>query len=409
MKFELLKIDPATGARRGRLHTPHGTVETPVFMPCGTQGTVKALSPQELEGEGVELILCNTYHLYLRPGHELIAELGGLHRFMSWPHPILTDSGGYQVYSLAELRRISEEGVSFQSHLDGSKHFLSPEKVIEIQQALGSDIIMALDECAPYPAAYEYVKTSIELTLRWARRCREAHTSRNPALFGIVQGGVFPDLRERSAEETVRIGFEGYALGGLSVGESKTQTYEVIASTAPMLPLEKPRYLMGLGPPEDLLEAVALGIDMFDCVMPTRHGRTGSLFTSQGRLNIKAARYAKEEGPVDPECDCYTCRHFSRAYLRHLFITGELLGLQLNTLHNLHFYQNLMQQVRRAIEAETFREFKAGFLAKLMQEREDNQSWVEVDKGGQEGRRPRSGKVRMKNKGSTKEVKGFND
>lgn len=365
MKFELLKTDPATGARRGKLYTSHGTVETPVFMPCGTQGTVKAISPHELEEEGVEIILCNTYHLYLRPGHQVISELGGLHRFMNWPRTILTDSGGYQVYSLAKLRCISEEGVSFQSHLDGSKHFLSPEKVIHIQQALGSDIIMPLDECVSYPASYDYVRASTGLTLSWARRCREAHFDQNPALFGIIQGGLFQDLREWSALETVNVGFEGYAIGGLSVGESRDQMYEIVAHTVPFLPTDKPRYLMGVGTPGDLLKAMGLGIDMFDCVMPTRHGRTGSLFTSHGRINIKGAQYAREEGPVDPECDCYTCRNFSRAYLRHLTQSGEVLGLRLNTLHNLHFYQTIIRQARRAIEEGNFLEFKAAFLARL--------------------------------------------
>jgi queuine tRNA-ribosyltransferase len=361
--FELLKIDPATGARRGRLTTPHGRVETPAFMPCGTQATVKALTPHELAAEGVELVLCNTYHLYLRPGHRLIEGLGGLHRFMSWPGAILTDSGGYQVYSMASLRRVSEEGVTFQSHLDGSRHFLSPELAIDIQKALGADIIMPLDECAPYPSPEGYLERSLELTLRWAERSRAAHPDGRPALFGIVQGGTDKRLREQGAERLLEIGFDGYALGGLAVGESKEAMYEMIGHTAPLLPSDQPRYVMGVGTPEDLVEAVARGADMFDCVMPTRHGRTGSLFTSEGRINIKAAQHARDERPPDPGCECYTCRHFSRAYLRHLFVADEILGLRLNTLHNLHLYLALMQQIRRAIEEGTFAEFRARFLA----------------------------------------------
>jgi len=360
--FDLLKIDPVTGARRGRMTTPHGTVETPVFMPCGTQGTVKALSPDELEAEGVQLVLCNTYHLYLRPGHRLIEELGGLHRFMAWPGAILTDSGGYQVYSMALLRRISEEGVLFKSHLDGSQHFLSPELAIEVQKALGADIVMPLDECAPYPSAIDDLQRSVQLTLRWAERSRVAHPDGEPALFGIIQGGTDKALRERGAEVLQRIGFEGYALGGLSVGEPKEAMYEIVAHTTPLLPADRPRYLMGVGTPEDLVEAVARGVDMFDCVLPTRHGRTGSLFTSQGPINIKGARHASDERPPDPACDCYTCQHFSRAYLRHLFVAGEILGLRLNTLHNLHFYLTLMKQIRQAIEDGTFTAFRTGFL-----------------------------------------------
>ncbi len=363
MTYELLKSDPATGARRGRITTSRGSVETPAFMPCGTQATVKTLTPHELEAEGVELVLCNTYHLYLRPGHQLIEELGGLHRFMGWPGAILTDSGGYQVYSMASLRRVSEEGVTFQSHLDGSRHFLSPELAIEIQKALGADIIMPLDECAPYPSSDGYLERSLDLTLRWAERSRAAHSDVQPALFGIVQGGTDKRLREQGVERLLEIGFEGYALGGLSVGESKEAMYETIGHTAPFLPADRPRYVMGVGTPEDLVEAVARGADMFDCVMPTRHGRTGSLFTSEGRINIKAAQYARDERPPDPACDCYTCRHFSRAYLRHLFVADEILGLRLNTLHNLHLYLALMRQIRRAIEEGTFAEFRAGFLA----------------------------------------------
>ncbi len=365
MTFDLLKIDPATGARRGRITTPHGTVDTPVFMPCGTQATVKALSPDELVAEGVQLVLCNTYHLYLRPGHRVIEELGGLHRFMAWPGAVLTDSGGYQVYSMATLRRISEEGVTFRSHLDGSDHFLSPELAIEIQKALGADIVMPLDECAPAPSADGYLRRSLELTIRWAERSRAAHPDGEPALFGIVQGGTDKGLREEGAKALQQIGFEGYALGGLSVGETKEAMYGTIAHTTPLLPADRPRYLMGVGTPEDLVEGVARGVDMFDCVLPTRHGRTGSLFTSLGRINIKGARHARDERPLDPACDCYTCRHFSRAYLRHLFMAGEILGLRLNTLHNLHFYQTLMKQVRQAIDDGTFAAFRTAFLERF--------------------------------------------
>lgn len=362
MTFELLKIDAATGARRGRLRTPHGTVETPAFMPCGTGGAVKALTPHELETEGVQMALCNTYHLYLRPGHRLIEELGGLHRFMAWSGSILTDSGGFQVYSLAPLRQISEEGVSFRSHLDGSLHFLSPELAIEVQKSLGADIIMPLDECAPYPATTDYLQRSLGLTLKWAERSRVAHPNGQPALFGILQGGTDKALRDRAATALQKIGFDGYALGGLAVGEPKALMYETVAHTTPLLPVDRPRYLMGVGTPEDLVESVMRGVDMFDCVMPTRHGRTGSLFTSQGRINIKGATHASDERPLDPACDCYTCRHFSRAYLRHLFMAGEILGLRLNTLHNLHFYLTLMQQIRQAIEDGSLTAFRTRFL-----------------------------------------------
>lgn len=369
MRFELLKIDPETGARRGRITTAHGTVETPAFMPCATQAAVKALAPEELEEAGVELVVSNTYHLSLRPGHELIASLGGLHPFMGWRRPILTDSGGYQVYSLAKLRTISEEGILFHSHLDGSPHFLSPEKAVEIQKALGADIMMALDECPPYPISYEEAEASLGLTLRWAERCRRAHPDGNPSLFGIVQGSVFQDLRQRGAEALQRIGFEGYALGGLSVGEEKPMMYEVVAFTASFLPAEKPRYLMGVGTPEDLVECASRGIDLFDCVLPTRNARNGGLFTSQGLVNIKRAKYAKDEGPVDPSCSCYTCRNFSRAYLRHLFVAGEILGLRLGTLHNLHFYSSLIKRIQEAIEDGRFAQLKKAFFERERGER----------------------------------------
>ena len=364
MRFDLLKTDP-TGARRGRLHTSHGPVDTPVFMPVGTQGTVKTLEPRDLRAEECQLLLSNTYHLYLRPGHGLIRDLGGLHRFMGWDRAILTDSGGYQVLSLAALRRLSEEGVTFQSHLDGSRHSLSPEKAVEIQRALGVDIMMALDECPPHDADREYHQASMERTLRWAARCRAAQPEEAPALFGIVQGGIFPDLRARSAEETACLGFSGYALGGLGIGEGPEAMYAVVAHTLAALPSPAPRYLMGVGTPRDLLECIARGVDMFDCVLPTRNARNGTLFTQTGRLNIKGASYARDEGPVDPACGCYTCRHFTRAYLRHLYVAKEILGLRLNTIHNLHYYLDLMRQARQAIEGGDFAAWKAARLLDL--------------------------------------------
>ncbi len=363
--FEVLATDPDTGARRGRLHTPHGTVETPVFIPCGTQATVKTLSPRDLEEQGVELVLCNTYHLSLRPGAETIAALGGLHRFMAWPRALLTDSGGYQVFSMAELRRITEEGVTFRSHLDHSSHTLTPEGAVAIQEALGADIIMAFDDCTPYPATPDQARTSMERTLRWAERCLKARTRSDQALFGIVQGSVYPELRAEAAARLTALPFDGYAIGGLSVGESKGQMLAVLRQTTPRLPAESPRHLLGVGLPEDLLLGIAAGIDMFDCVMPTRHGRTGSLFTRRGRLSIKAAEHARDERPVDPECACYTCRTFSRAYLRHLFVADETLGLRLNTLHNLHFYLTLMAEARQALAEGTFAKLLDDRLAAL--------------------------------------------
>ncbi|MFQ5801883.1 MAG: tRNA guanosine(34) transglycosylase Tgt [Candidatus Methylomirabilales bacterium] len=357
MRFALLATD-SVGARRGRLHTPRGTIETPTFMPCASVGAVKTLSSHEVREAGIELILCNTYHLSLRPGHELIRDLGGLHAFTGWDGPILTDSGGFQVFSLAPLRKITEDGVLFQSHLDGSRHFLSPEKTIAIQQALGADIIMPLDECPPYPISHERARDALDRTLRWAERSRDVHKETDQILFGIVQGGVFPDLRERGARELVRLGFGGYAVGGLSVGESKTEMGEILEAALPHLPADRPRYLMGVGTPTDLLVSIGAGVDMFDCVIPTRHGRTGSLFTTTGHLNIKGAAYARDPTPVDPSCTCYTCRQYSRAYLRHLFVTGDILGLRLNTLHNLHFYSMLMRQAREAIAEGRFAAFQ---------------------------------------------------
>jgi len=360
--FKLLKQDGL--ARLGSLTTPHGSIETPIFMPVGTQATVKAMTPDELEEVGAQIILANTYHLYIRPGHELVERMGGLHRFMGWKRPILTDSGGFQVFSLNELRKISEEGVRFKSHLDGSFHFISPETAIAIQESLGSDIAMCFDECPPYPVEYDYLQRSLELTTRWARRCKEAKKREDQALFGIVQGGMYPELRARSIADLCEIGFDGYALGGLSVGEEPALRYEMMECCSGMLPTQTPRYVMGIGTPEDLVEGINAGYDMFDCVMPTRNARNGMLFTSFGRVNIKGAAYAEESGPVDPECDCYVCRNFSRAYLRHLYRAGEILAARLNTWHNLHYYLSLMTQARKAIDEGRFNGFRREFYAK---------------------------------------------
>ena len=355
------------GARRGILKTSHGDVETPVFMPVGTQGAVKALTPQHLDEIGASIILGNTYHLMLRPGDELIARRGGLHKFIGWNKPILTDSGGYQVFSLADRRKITENGVEFRSHLDGSAYLLTPESAVDIQWNLGSDIAMVLDECPALPSTPPIIDASLELTARWARRCREQFvkkiSSSNPgrAQFGICQGGTFPELRAKSAELTVAIGFEGYAIGGLSVGEPNETMYKVVEATTPLLPVNQPRYLMGVGTPIDLVENVARGIDMFDCVLPTRNARNGQLFTSEGPLNIKNLEFSEDDGPVDPACDCYTCRNFSRAYLRHLFRAGEMTGGTLNTLHNLSFYLDTMRRIREAISFGRFEDFRQQF------------------------------------------------
>jgi len=342
---------------------PHATVQTPVFMPVGTQATVKAIPQHLLEDLGAQIILGNTYHLYLRPGHELIRKLGGLHEFMSWPRALLTDSGGFQVFSLSDLRKVTDDGVQFRSHLDGSSHFFSPEHSIDVQIALGADIIMAFDECTEYPADYARARQSLDLTLRWAQRSKDhfaAHRSERPwpealagqtqNLFGIVQGGMFANLRRESAERLVEIDFPGYAIGGLSVGEPRALTCEIIEATLPLLPADKPRYVMGVGYPEEIVEYAAMGVDMMDCVLPTRAARHGLLFTSEGRLNIKNRRFAEDQGPLDPECRCMVCNRYSRAYLRHLFVTQELLGAVLNTLHNLAFYLDTMESVRDAIE-----------------------------------------------------------
>jgi queuine tRNA-ribosyltransferase len=360
--FVLLQTDTATRARRGRIRTRRGEIDTPVFMPVGTQGTVKAVLPETLKELGAQVILANTYHLFLRPGHELIHRLGGLHAFMHWDRPILTDSGGFQVFSLGDLRRITEEGVHFQSHLDGAAHLLTPELSVAVQEALGADIVMAFDECIPYPSPRAYVEASTGRSGRWARRCREAlRQESGAALFGIVQGGMHPDLRARSAAELQEIGFDGYAVGGLSVGEEAGLMYEMMDATLPLLPQQRPRYVMGVGTPENLIEGVSRGVDMFDCVMPTRNARNGVLFTTFGKVSIKQARYLADPRPVDPGCGCYVCRHYSRAYLRHLFQSNEILASMLNTWHNLHFYLTLMAEIRQAIEQGRFSEYKSEF------------------------------------------------
>ncbi len=363
LQFLVERRDPGSAARTGRISTSHGLVDTPAFLPVGTGGTVKAMTPAELEDLGAGMILANAYHLYLRPGSRLIADLGGLHRFMSWNRPILTDSGGFQVLSLAKLRKVSEEGVLFQSHLDGSDHFISPERSIRIQEELGADIIMAFDECISYPVGFAEARAALERTLRWARRCREARARDDLALFGIVQGGCYPELRERGVRELVGIGFDGYAVGGLSVGETREMRGEVLDAVLPLLPGDRPRYLMGIGTPEDLVEGVIRGADLFDCVMPTRHARTGWLFTSTGRVVIKNTQYASDEDPLDAHCGCYTCRNFSRAYLRHLFVSGEILSARLNTIHNLSYYLGLMRGLRRAIEEGKLEAFRESFYA----------------------------------------------
>lgn len=365
MKFTLLAIDGA--ARRGRLETAHGIVDTPAFMPVGTRGTVKSLTPADLEETGTQIVLANTYHLFLRPGHEVIRALGGLHRFMAWSGPILTDSGGFQVWSLAKLRRITDEGVWFRSPIDGSEHFLSPELAIEIQQALGADIIHPLDECLAHPATAAATEQSLALTLRWARRSWAAHrrgAAGGQGLFGIVQGGAYSDLRRRAVDETVAIGFDGYAIGGMAVGEPKPVMLELTGLTAGLLPREQPRYLMGVGKPLDLLESVARGVDLFDCVLPTRNARNGQAFTADGPVVLKQARFLREAAPLDAECRCYTCLHFSRGYLRHLFTSAELLAYRLLTLHNVTFFQALMADMRAAVESARFDAFRARFFAR---------------------------------------------
>lgn len=367
--YELIARDPGSRARAGRITTPHGTIHTPVFMPVGTQATVKTLDPSELEDAGAEIILGNTYHLFLRPGHELIQRMGGLHRFMSWSRPILTDSGGYQVFSLADLKTIREEGVTFQSHLDGARHLFTPESVMEIETALGADIIMPLDECTPYPCEYDYAKQSGAMTLRWAARSKKRFTElesgrrASQALFGIVQGSTYTDLRADSASALVEMGFDGYAIGGLSIGEPKSTMGDLIDLTLSFLPEDQPRYLMGAGTPEDLVDAVGRGLDMFDCVIPTREGRNGALYTRMGRININNARYKEDAAPIDDGCSCYACRTFTRAYLRHLYHAGEILGPRMGTLHNVHFFVGLTREMRQAIMNGRFGEWSKQFLA----------------------------------------------
>ena len=363
-RFELLKTCDKTGARAGILHTPHGKINTPVFMPVGTQATVKTVSPEELTELGAQIILSNTYHLYLRPGHQLVKKAGGLHKFMNWDKPILTDSGGFQVFSLGDLRTISDEGVLFRSHLDGSKHMFTPEKVIEIENALGADIIMAFDECSPYPCDYEDARKAVERTTAWAKRCKEAHRNPEQALFGIIQGNVYEDLRKKSAQEIISLDFPGYAIGGLSVGESAEIMYEVLDYTTPLMPEDKPRYLMGVGAPDNIVEGIARGVDMFDCVLPTRIARNGTVMTSFGKLVAKNASYKEDLSPLDPECDCYTCKNYTRAYIRHLLKADEIFGLRLTTIHNLYYLAKLSENIRMAILEDRYPEFIKEFYRK---------------------------------------------
>lgn len=363
VNYELIKECSRTGARLGKLHTPHGVFDTPMFMPVGTQATVKTLSPEELYAMGAQVILSNTYHLFLRPGHELVQKAGGLHKFMNYKNGMLTDSGGFQVFSLAAMRKIKEEGVTFRSHIDGSTRFLSPEIATQVQEALGADIAMAFDECIPYPADFDYAKKSTERTSRWAKRCLDAHTREDQSLFGIVQGGMYPELRKLSASALTEMDFAGYGIGGLSVGEPKPMMYEVLEQTTCHLPKSKARYLMGVGTPDCMVEAVALGVDMFDCVFPTRVARNGTAMVPEGRLVVRNAVYAEDFRPIDERCSCYTCRNYSRAYIRHLFHAKEIFALRLLTIHNLHFLLDFAKQMREAIKNDTFPEFKDKFLS----------------------------------------------
>ena len=360
--YELIKECSRSGARLGKLHTPHGTFDTPMFMPVGTQATVKTLSPEELYAMGSQVILSNTYHLFLRPGHELVRKAGGLHNFMRYNRGMLTDSGGFQVFSLGAMRKIKEEGVTFRSHIDGSKKFLSPEIATEVQEALGSDIAMAFDECIPYPADFDYAKQSTLRTTRWAKRCLDTHTREDQSMFGIVQGGMYPELRKMSAEQLTEMDFAGYGIGGLSVGEPKPLMYEILSQTTEYMPKNKARYLMGVGTPDCIVEAVNLGVDMFDCVFPTRVARNGTAMIPEGRLVVRNAIYAEDFRPIDERCSCYTCRNFSRAYIRHLFKAEELFALRLLTIHNLHFLLEFTRQIREAIANDTFPELRERFL-----------------------------------------------
>jgi len=363
--YELLHVDKNSGARRGVIHTPHGDIQTPIFMPVGTQATVKAMTPEELkEIVHAQIILGNTYHLFLRPGHELIRKAGGLHKFMNWDKPILTDSGGFQVFSLGKLRTITEEGVEFRSYIDGSKNYISPEISIDIQEALGSDIMMAFDECCPYPSDYEYTKRSMERTTRWAKRCKEHQTTDNQVIFGIIQGGFYKDLRDISTQQLIDLDFPGYAIGGISVGEPKEKFLEILNYTTPKMPENKPRYLMGVGSPDYLIEAALAGIDMCDCVLPTRIARHGTAMTSKGKIVVRNAAYAEDFTPLDDECDCYTCKNYTRAYIRHLVNTNEILGMRLLSIHNLRFLTNLMDKVRIEIEHDNLLNFRDEFYKK---------------------------------------------
>ena len=363
--YELLHECKQTGARRGVIHTPHGDIQTPIFMPVGTQATVKSMTPEELKEEvKAQIILSNTYHLYLRPGQEIVKEAGGLHNFMKWDRPILTDSGGFQVFSLSSLRKITEEGVAFHSHLDGSKHLFTPESVMKTEEDLGADIIMAFDECCPYPSTYEYTKNSMERTTRLAKRCKEAHTTENQALFGIIQGGFFEDLRKKSAEDLIALDLPGYAIGGISVGEPKEEFLKMLYYTTPLMPKDKPRYLMGVGTPDYLIEAALAGIDMCDCLLPTRIARNGTALTSHGKVVVRNATYERDWTPLDPECDCYTCKNYTRAYVRHLLKADETFGIRLTSYHNLYFLVNLMVKVRQAIVDDNLLEFRQDFIEK---------------------------------------------
>lgn len=363
-EFELLHVCKQTGARRGRLHTPHGTIETPVFMPVGTQASVKTMSPDELKECDSQIILSNTYHLHLRPGEDLVAKAGGLHAFMNWDRPILTDSGGFQVFSLADLRKVDDRGVEFRSHLDGSKLFIGPEESISIQQKLGADIIMQFDECSPFPCDHSRARDALHRTIRWLDRCMKAKTRDDQALFGIVQGAFYKDLRIESARELADLDLPGFGIGGLSVGEPKEVMYEMLEAIMPYMPAGKPRYLMGVGSPDCLIEGVLRGVDMFDCVLATRVARNGTVFTHDGRLVVRNARYSEDFQPLDPDCDCYACRNFTRAYIRHLFKAGEILALRLNSIHNIYFLTNMMREMREAIEQDSLRDWTEAFYAR---------------------------------------------
>ena len=360
-RFELIKECARTGARLGRIHTLHGVIDTPVFMPVGTQATVKAVMPRDLKEIGASIILSNTYHLYLRPGFDIVKEAGGLHRFMGWNSPILTDSGGFQVFSLGSLRKITDDGVVFKSHIDGSEHFISPEKAVEIQNALGADIIMSFDECVQYPCDYAQAQSAVDRTTQWAKRCKNAHKRDDQALFGIVQGSVFKELRLKSVADLVEMDFPGYSIGGLSVGEPKDKMYEVLDYTVSLLPRDKPRYLMGVGSADALIEGVMRGVDMFDCVLPTREARHGTVMTTKGKLVLRNATYSRDYNPIDPECDCYACSNFSRAYIRHLIKADEILASVLTSIHNLKFLIDLMKKIRKAILEDRFPDFKQNF------------------------------------------------